>query len=116
MPLKSLIAAGVRVGLETDNAPPSLWHTICHVVARRDRFGNEVVPAAEKLTRLEALRAATLGSAALMFRENEIGSLEPGKLADLAVLSADPMTCDEDAIPAIVSEMTMVGGKIVSER
>jgi predicted amidohydrolase YtcJ len=116
MPLKSLIASGVRVGLETDNAPPSLWHAIGHVVARRDRFGRDVAPMSEKLSRVEALRAATLGSASLSFREREIGSLEPGKLADLAVLSDDPLICDEDALPAIVSELTMVGGRIVYER
>ena len=116
MPLRSLIESGVRVGLETDNAPPSLWHTIWHSVARRDRFGNAVTPASEKLSREQALRAATLGSASLMFREDEIGSLEAGKLADLAVLSDDPLTCDEDALPEIAAEMTMVGGQVVYER
>ena len=116
MPLKTLMSAGVRVGLETDNVPPTLWNAIWHTVARRDRFGNEVTPASEKLTREQALRAATLGSASLMFREHELGSLEPGKYADLAVLSADPLTCDEDMLPTLAAEMTMVGGKIVYDR
>jgi hypothetical protein len=115
-PLRSLLAAGVRVGLETDNVPTTLWAPIWHAIARRDRFGNEVTPASQKLTREQALRAATSGSASLMFREHELGSLEPGKLADMAVLSDDPLTCAEGSIRAIVAETTIVGGRVVYER
>ena len=57
-----------------------------------------------------------MSGAWLTFEENEKGSIEPGKLADLAVLSADPLTVDEDAIKDIFSELTVVGGKVVWEK
>jgi predicted amidohydrolase YtcJ len=64
-------------------------------------------------TRIDALRAYTIGSAWFSFDENKRGSLEPGKLADLAVLTKDYMTVPTDQIGSIESLLTMVGGKIV---
>uniref|UniRef100_UPI0035AF12D2 amidohydrolase family protein n=1 Tax=Stella sp. TaxID=2912054 RepID=UPI0035AF12D2 len=52
----------------------------------------------------------------LSFEEGEKGSIEPGKLADLAILSDDPLACDEDRLPAIVAERTIVGGRVVFDR
>lgn len=112
-PLKSLLKAGVGLGLATDNLPVSMFHAIWHSVARRDKNGEIVAPAEERLTREEALRAATLGGAYFTFEENERGSIEPGKLADLAVLSDDPLTCEEDVLKDIVAEMTFLGGRCV---
>src|ERR1700733_1847213 len=70
-------------------------------------------PAQERPSRAEALRLYTLGSAWFAHDEDERGSLEPGKLADLAVLSKDYMTAPVEQVGAIESLMTMVGGKIV---
>jgi hypothetical protein len=64
-------------------------------------------------TREDALRAYTIGSAWFSFDENKRGSLEPGKLADLAVLTKDYMTVPVAEISGIESLLTMVGGKIV---
>jgi predicted amidohydrolase YtcJ len=64
-------------------------------------------------TREDALRAYTIGSAWFSFDENKRGSLEPGKLADLSVLTKDYMTVPADQIGGIESLLTMVGGKIV---
>ena len=64
-------------------------------------------------TREDALRAYTIGSAWFSFDENKRGSLEPGKLADLAVLSKDYMTAPLEQIESIESLLTMVGGTIV---
>ena len=63
-----------------------------------------------------ALRCATLHNAYLTFDETKKGSLEPGKLADLAVLSGDPLTVPEDALADITASMTMVGGRLVHEQ
>jgi hypothetical protein len=71
---------------------------------------------AQRLTREEALRAATTAGAWLTFEEDEKGTLEPGKLADMAVLSGDPLTVDESRIAEIVAEVTIVGGRVVFER
>jgi len=67
----------------------------------------------ETPSRAEALRLYTLGSAWFSFDEKQRGSLEIGKLADLAVLSKDYMTAPVDQIGSIESLLTMVGGKIV---
>jgi predicted amidohydrolase YtcJ len=64
-------------------------------------------------TRIDALRAYTIGSAWFSRDEDKRGSLEPGKLADLAVLTKDYMTVPTDQIGSIESLLTMVGGKIV---
>ncbi len=64
-------------------------------------------------TRSDALHAYTIGSAWFSRDEDNRGSLEPGKLADLAVLSKDYMTVPADQIGSIESLLTIVGGKIV---
>jgi len=69
----------------------------------------------QAITRAEALACATIHNAYLTFDEAKKGSLEPGKLADLAVLSADPLAVEEDDIREIRSLMTMVGGRMVYE-
>jgi predicted amidohydrolase YtcJ len=113
-PLRDLLDAGVNVGLVTDNVPVSMFWPIWQSIARRDR-ANESVSPEQALTRVEALRCATHNNAFLTFDEDRKGSLEPGKLADLTVLSADPLTVREIGIRDIKSLMTMVGGRIVYE-
>ena len=115
VPLRSLLDAGIEVSLATDNVPVSLFLPIWQTIARTSfRTGQRVAPE-EALTRAEALRCATASGAYLTFDEDERGSLQPGKFADLAVLSADPLNVEEAKIAAIMSRMTMVGGNIVYE-
>jgi predicted amidohydrolase YtcJ len=114
-PLRDLLDAGVKVGLVTDNVPVSLFWPIWESVARVSRTTNAPLAPEQAITRQEALRCATAGGAYLTFDEDKKGSLEPGKLADLAVLSADPLTVAEPAIRDIAADMTMVGGRIVYE-
>jgi predicted amidohydrolase YtcJ len=114
-PLRDLLDAGVKVGLVTDNVPVSMFWPIWQSIARQDRVTNERVSPEQALTRVEALRCATYNNAFLTFDEARKGSLEPGKLADLAVLNADPLTVEEIGIRDIKSLMTMVGGRIVYE-
>jgi predicted amidohydrolase YtcJ len=64
-------------------------------------------------TRADALHAYTIGSAWFSHDDAKRGSLEPGKLADLAVLTKDYMTVPAEQIGSIESLLTMVGGKIV---
>lgn len=93
-----------------------LFYPVWQSVARRSRYTKEVIAPSECLTREQALRAATMNGAWLTFDEKRKGSLEPGKLADLAVLDADPLAIEEEDIKTIAAEMTIVGGKIVYER
>ena len=63
--------------------------------------------------RLTALKFYTLGSAWFSFDDDVRGSLEVGKLADLAVLSADYLTVPLDAVGNIESVLTLLGGEVV---
>jgi predicted amidohydrolase YtcJ len=87
-------------------------------VARRDEQGNP--PGgwrpAERLSREEALRGFTLEAAHSLFLEEEIGSLEVGKRADLVALSRDIMTIPADEIPRTRVDYTVVGGEVVFTR
>ena len=82
------------------------------VVTRKTERGT-VILLEEAITRKEALRMYTINNAYASFEEKIKGSIEPGKLADMAVLSADPYECPEEQIKDIVADMTIVGGKIV---
>jgi predicted amidohydrolase YtcJ len=114
-PLRSLLDAGVTVALATDNVPVSLFLPVWQTVARTDYRSKQRVAPQQALSRADALRCATANGAYLTFDESKKGSLEVGKLADLAVLSADPLTVEEPKIAEIRSLMTMVGGRTVYE-
>ena len=67
----------------------------------------------QNIGREDALIAHTRKNAYLVFQENNLGSIQPGKLADLVVLDRDYLTVPEDQIKDIKPVMTMVGGRIV---
>jgi predicted amidohydrolase YtcJ len=81
-------------------------------VTRRNQQG-EVWGEDQKISRMEALRAITHTAAWMSFSEQAIGSIEPGKFADLAVIDRDYLGCPEEDIRKIKVLLTMVGGKIV---
>jgi predicted amidohydrolase YtcJ len=114
-PLRALREAGVHVALSTDNVPPSLLDSIHHAVARKPRGATEPVGADQCLTREEALACASREGAYLSFEEDVKGTLEVGKLADIAVLDQDLLTVPEDAIPGIRADLVVVGGAVVLE-
>lgn len=85
------------------------------MVTRKDPNGN-VYGAAEAISREQALRLYTSAASRYTFEEARKGTIEPGKLADLVVLSADYMTVPEAQIKDIKADVTLVGGKVVFER
>ncbi len=85
------------------------------MVTRKDPNGH-VYGASEAISREEALRLYTSAASRYMFDEGRKGTLQPGKLADLVVLSADFMTVPEEDIKNIKADMTLVGGKVVFQR
>jgi hypothetical protein len=115
-PLRALSERGIKVALATDNVPVTMFYPIWQSVARRNRYTNDVIAASECLTREQALRCATINGAYLTFDEDRKGSLEAGKLADLAVLNDDPLTCTDDALKDIAADYTFIGGKLVYQR
>ena len=115
VPMNALREAGVTVSLATDNTPVSLFHPIRQTVARKAFKTGRMIGPGQALSRMEALRCATANGAYLTFDEARKGSLEAGKLADLAILSADPLSVAEEHIADTTALMTMVGGRIVHE-
>jgi predicted amidohydrolase YtcJ len=81
-------------------------------VARKTKAGN-LLGMRQALTPAEALALHTKYGAYVMFEENLKGTLAAGKLADLAVLSQNPLTAATDAIKETRVMMTLVGGEIV---
>ncbi len=113
-PYRKLLDAGIPIAGGTDwPLQPNDQFFYLWVAISRKTIDGEVVGADQKLTREEALRFHTLWAAYSTFEEQVKGSLEPGKFADLAVLSADYLTIPEDQIKDITPLMTMVGGKVV---
>jgi predicted amidohydrolase YtcJ len=110
---RDYIEAGIPWSLSTDNKPYWMLFGLWVAVARRERVEHEVLGPAQRVTVAQALRAMTYMGAYVTFEEHEKGSLEPGKLADLVVLSADPLRVPQDALKEIQVELTMVGGRVV---
>ncbi|MYA95772.1 MAG: amidohydrolase [Nitrospinae bacterium] len=115
-PLRTVQNSGAIWGLGTDAGvvapyPPmlSLWWAVTGM----DLGGQRALSEAETVSRKDALIAHTRSNAYLFFKENELGTIEKGKFADLVVLDRDYMTVPEDRIKDIEPLLTMVGGKIV---
>jgi predicted amidohydrolase YtcJ len=104
-PLQSLLAAGVPVALGSDG-PMNPYLNIMMACLHPSN-------PPEAVTREQAVIAYTITSAYAEFREKEKGSLEPGKLADLAVLSQDIFSVPFSDLPKTESVLTLVGGRIV---
>jgi len=84
------------------------------VITRRTEAGVVIHPE-QRISREDALRLYTRNGAYLLFEEKTRGTLDPGKQADLVVLSDDLLTCPEDRIRDIKAVLTMVDGRIVHE-
>ena len=114
-PLRLLIDSGIPVGAGTDSTnaqPMGPWYSIYYMVSGKNVVGNPV-NASQKISRMEALRLYTLGSAWFSRDEHTIGSIEVGNLADLAVLSDNYFDIPEDEIINLSSVLTLLGGQIV---
>ena len=104
----AVIANGTDVPVEPVDPMPGFYAA----VTRRMKDGTAFFPA-QRMTREEALRAYTLNGAYAAFEEGLKGSITPGKLADITVLSRDIMTCPEEEIRSAEVLYTIVGGKIL---
>ena len=109
---------GVHLALGSD-APTTPWYspaiTLLGAVARPTISGKPHEPGQE-LTMQEALRAHTMGSAYALHEESVKGSIEVGKLADLAVWGEDPLTATPQQLYDIPVDLTLVGGKVIYQR
>jgi hypothetical protein len=124
LPLKSLTDRGVVVAGGSDHMirfdartainPFHPFFGMWMAITRRTQDGSVLGPD-ERVTREQALRMWTLNGAWMTFEETQKGSIEPGKLADLTVISKDYLSCPEDEIKDIEALQTVVGGKVVYE-
>jgi predicted amidohydrolase YtcJ len=114
-----LQAAGI-LALGTDFPVENInpMYTFYAAVARKDlkQYPANGFQKENAIDRRSALLGMTRWAAYSNFEENEKGSIEVGKFADFILLDADPMTCQEDAIPEIKVEATYIAGKKVFER
>jgi len=115
-PLRKTLDAGVPFGAGTDgfrssNYSPmlSLWW----LVTGKSVAGTAIRDKSQNVSREEALRMYTMGSAWFSADTQRKGSIEVDKLADLAVLNADYLTVPEEQIRSLESLLTMVGGRVV---
>lgn len=106
-PMKSLAAAGIPVAIGSDG-PLNAGMNLMFAMTHPDN-------AKEALSREDAIRAYTYGSAYAQFAETEKGTIAPGMLADVAILSQDILTVPPDALPNTTAVTTIVGGKVVRE-
>ena len=115
-PVMTAQKIGISISLGTDAHRVSTYNpftVLQWVLDGKTASGAPVRGPEEAPSRADALRFYTMGSAWVSFDEGKRGSLETGKLADLAVLSQDYMTEPVEKIGQNVSLLTMVGGKIV---
>ena len=113
-PWRSLLDAGVIIANGTDAPVEDVDPIECFyasVTRKRVDTGFEFYPE-QRMTREEAIYSYTLGNAYAAFEENDKGSLEVGKLADIVVLSKDLSQCADEEIMDTEILLTMVGGEI----
>lgn len=119
-PYKTLLQAGLKVpnGSDSTGTQPEgtnpFWGIWC-CVARRS-FDDSLVCPEESISPMEALRMYTINAAYGANEDKDKGSIEPGKLADMVVVSEDILTVPTDRIKDIKVEKTIVGGEEVYSR
>lgn len=122
-PLHSLFESGVVVGggsdhmqkigsLRSINFYNPFLAMATAVTRKAGKYEGRLHPE-EALSREQMIRFYTINNARVLRCEDQLGSLEPGKLADLIVLDTDLLTCDEEKIAATRVLQTYVGGKLV---
>jgi predicted amidohydrolase YtcJ len=107
----AIISNGTDAPVEDVDPIPSFYST----VTRKMKDGAAFFPE-QRLSRIEALRTYTMNGAYAAFQEDLLGSLKPGKLADITVLSRDITTVAEEGIPLIEVRLTIVGGRVLYQK
>ena len=120
-PVRSWLDAGIRTAMSSDCPATSGEELISpllgiYVAVTRKTDAGQELGLEQRVGVEEAIRAYTMGSAYATFEEGVRGSIEPGKLADLVVLSGDPTQVDVDEIKDLTVDMTIVDGKIAYKR
>ena len=110
---RTLLEAGIDVASGSDNIPVSPFSAVWASVVRTERTTGKVIGPDQRLTRMQALETITRNGAFLSFEETHKGTLAPGKWADLAVLSANPLEIPEADLLTLRASLTLAGGREV---
>jgi predicted amidohydrolase YtcJ len=116
-PFRTIVDHGIQAGIHGDGvhiAPLNPWLHIYYATTGVNSFGDQVNPG-QHLTRAEALHLFTRNNSWFLRMEEKIGSIEPGKLADLAVLDRDYFAVPDADIKKIRSVLTIVNGNVVHD-
>jgi predicted amidohydrolase YtcJ len=117
-PYRTLLESGIHVGAGSDAADISIldpWYEIYYMVTGKDCTG-ALINAGEQVTREQALRMYTADNGWFFHEENELGSIETGKLGDVVVLNDnyfDSQKVSDEGIKQLKSVLTVVGGRVV---
>ena len=117
-PVRMIVDSGIHVGAGSDSAQISTldpWLMIYYLVTGKNAAGVTINPG-QTLTRMEALRLYTANNGWFFREEDRLGSIEPGKLGDIVVLSddfLDPAKVPDEAIKGVKSVLTVIGGQVV---
>lgn len=116
-PLRVYLDAGIPISLGSDApvVPYDPWWVLHHFTTR-GTISAGVVGEDQRVSRLEALGAMTAGYAWLTFSEDERGTLDVGKHADLIVTASNFLSCPDPCLETMEVDLTMMGGRIVWER
>lgn len=115
-PIRKMLDMGILIGAGTDATRVSSynpWVSLWWLVTGRTLGGATLYGESNRMSREEALRLFTSGSAWFSREEHKKGSIEPAQFADLAVLSEDYFTVPDERIKSIESVLTVVNGKVV---
>ena len=107
----ALLANGTDVPVEPIDAIASYYASVSRMTNKGTKFHPE-----QSMTRQEALESYTINNAIAAFEEDIKGSLTPGKLADIVVLSSDILSIPEERIPDAEVDLTIVGGVVKYRR
>ena len=110
-----IVNSGIHAGLHEDGvhiAPHNAFFALHYATTGLNVFGEQINPG-QQISRQQALHAYTRENAWYLNRENDLGSIEEGKLADLAVLDRDYFSVSDDAMRRTLPILTVVGGKKV---
>ncbi|MEE9570277.1 MAG: amidohydrolase family protein, partial [Gammaproteobacteria bacterium] len=114
-PFRLIVRSGIPAGGGTDSTvghPINPWYSIYYMVSGKNVVGDPI-NAEQKISRMEALRLYTVGSAWFSHDADELGSIEVGKYGDIVVLNDDYFEVDEEDIQNLSSVLTVVGGAVV---